>query len=263
MGDFGTKHLMGLFWLSAVIFLALVILLRFRKAKGKGTSYDLWVIRGAALFMWGWELVKTVYMIRAESFGGIGNYPAFMLPLHICSMALYAYVVIGFFPGRLADFLKPFGYATMMLVTSIILVIPASSGILGNRPDWAFVSENIMPFQSFFYHGSLIFVPLYMVLSGFYRPKVKDTGKAVVALFSTALVAFVSNKLLMVTDFMMLEVGNGNPFQSMVESSYGLYVLILASVAVFGTFVVLGVSELFLMLSKTALFGQKKAEQTR
>ncbi|MCF7932137.1 MAG: YwaF family protein [Acholeplasmataceae bacterium] len=251
MDNFGYKHLMGLFWLFAVIFLALVLLLRFRKAKRKGTQFDLWVIRGAALFMWAWEGVKTVYMIRSESFGGVGNYPAFMLPLHICSMALYAYVIIGFKPGKLANFMKPFGFATMMLVTSLILVIPASSGILGDVPNWSFVSENIMPFQSFFYHGSVVFVPLYMVLSGFYKPKASDTWKALVVTFATAAVAFTANKLLLVTDFMMLEVGNGSPFKSMVEDQYALYVLLLGAIVALGTFILLGLFELGAMILKT------------
>jgi hypothetical protein len=253
MQNFGYKHLLGLFWLFAIIFIALVILLRIRKLKKKGLSYDLWVIKGATIFIWAWEFIKTVYMIRSESFGGVGNYPAFMLPLHICSMALYTYLIIGFFPGKLADFIKPFGFATMLVVTSIILIIPYSSGILGNLNHWQFVPENIMPFQSFLYHGTLVFVPLYMVLSGFYQPKLKDVWKAMTTLAVTAVFATIMNKLLLTTDFMTLERGIGNPFQYLVADNYFLYILILTSITTVAMVVVLGLSELILLIKNQSV----------
>jgi hypothetical protein len=261
MQNFGFKHLFGLFWLFGLIFIMLVILLRIRKLHQKGESYDLWVIKGATIFIWAWEFIKTVYMIRSESFGGVGNYPAFMLPLHICSMALYAYFIIGFFPGKLANFIKPFGFATMLVMTSIILAIPYSSGILGNLNHWRFVSDNIMPYQSFLYHGTLVFVPLYMVLSGFYRPKLKDIWKAMTTLAVVAVFATVMNKLLLVTDFMTLEHGNGNPFQFLIADQYLLYLVILTVITGFAMFVVLGISELIIMIKEHTLKKNEKAEQ--
>jgi hypothetical protein len=261
MQNFGFKHLFGLFWLFGLIFITLVILLRIRKLHRKGESYDLWVIKGATIFIWGWEFVKTVYMIRSESFGGVGNYPAFMLPLHICSMALYAYIIIGFFPGKLANFIKPFGFATMLVMTSIILAIPYSSGILGDLNHWRFVPDNIMPYQSFLYHGTLVFVPLYMVLSGFYKPRLKDIWKAMTTLAVVAVFATIMNKLLLVTDFMTLEYGNGNPFQFLIADQYLLYLLILTVITGFAMFVVLGLSELILMIRHHSLRRSEKAKQ--
>jgi energy-converting hydrogenase Eha subunit A len=244
MGDFGIKHLTGLAWLFSIIITLLVTLLHIRKEKQNKERFDLAVIKGTTIFIWGWEFVKTVYMIKSPDFGGVGNYPAFMLPFHICSMALYAYLIIGFKPGKLADYIKPFGFATMLLVTLLILTIPASSGIMGNLPHWKFVSENTLPYQSFLYHGSLVFVPLYMMLSGFYQPKIKDIGKATVTLLAVACFAFVLNKILGVTDFMTIEKGNGNPFQYLIEDSYLLYLLILASITTAGTTFFLAVGQL-------------------
>lgn len=244
MGDFGIKHLTGLAWLFSLIIGLLIALLYIRKKQQNLIAYDLWVIKGAAIFIWFWEMIKTIYMIKSPDFGGVGNYPAFMLPLHICSMGLYAYLIIGFKPGKLADYIKPFGFATMLLVTLLILTIPASSGIMGNLPHWKFVKDNTLPFQSFLYHGTLVFVPLYMLLSGFYKPRMKDIGKATVSLFVVAIFAFIVNKVLGMTDFMTLEYGNGNPFQFLIENRYVLYILVLASVSIFGTFVFLAIGEL-------------------
>jgi hypothetical protein len=243
MGNFESKHLLGLVWLFTLIAVLLIGLLTLKKRKHYGSEFDRKVVAGAALFVWGWEAVKTIVIFNSPAFSGVGVYPAFMLPFHICSMALYAYWVIGFHPGKFADYIKPFGFATMILVTLLILAIPASSGILGNLPNWSLVSENILPFQSFLYHGTLVFVPLYMVLSGYYRPHVKDTGKAALTLLGTAIFAFTLNKILGVTDFMTLEYGNGNPFQPILLTNYPLYLLILGSIAIGGTALILFIGQ--------------------
>jgi hypothetical protein len=248
MGNFGFKHLTGLLWLFVVIASLLIILLQIKKKKGYGRSYDIKVIAASAVFIWAWEVIKTIVIFNSPAYGGVGDYTAYMLPFHICSMGLYAYWIIGTRPGKLADFITPFGFSTMILVTSLILTIPDSSGILGGVPNWSFVPDNILPFQSFFYHGTLVFVPLYMVLSGYYRPRVKDTWKATATLAFTAVVAVILNKLLKVTDFMTLEYGNGNPFQPILQRSYFLYILILGSIAIGGTALILFVAEL---LTKT------------
>ena len=131
--DFGYKHLTGLAWLFTLIATLLIVLLVVKKKYKFGENYDRAVIRYTAYFMWAWEIVKTFRMINCADYGPIGYYPLWMAPFHICSMALYAYPIISSKRhGNLAEWVMPFGYAVMMIVTSIILTIPASSGILGN-----------------------------------------------------------------------------------------------------------------------------------
>lgn len=245
MGNFGSKHLLGLAWLLPSIAVLLVVLLVLRKKKGYGESFDRKVILGASIFIWAWEAVKTIYIFNSPAYTAAGAYSAYMLPFHICSMALYAYPAIVSRHRRLADFVKPFAFAVTLLVTSILLVVPDFAGILGNLPDWRFVSDNILPFQSFCYHGTLLFVPLYMVLSGFYRPRLRDIGKAAAVLFATAAFAVMMNKLLQgATDFMTLEHGWGNPFNYLIADRYWLYLLILSAIAVGGSAITLGIAEL-------------------
>jgi uncharacterized membrane protein YwaF len=240
VSDFGFKHLLGLSWLSILIIVALVLTLHFKKKYAKGVNYDRAVIRYTCYFMWAWEIIKTIRIFNGADYGAVGDYTAYMLPFHICSMALYAYLIIGSkHPGKLSEYVKPFGFATMLLVTMIILIIPASSGILGDQNNWNFIYDNLLPYQSFLYHGSLVFVPLYMILSGFYKPKYKDIIKATVVLLVVACFSFTLNKILGVTDFMMLEFGWGNPFAFLIEKSYWLYLLILASIAIGGTSIVI------------------------
>ena len=259
MGNFGSKHLFGLLWLFSVIGIVLLVLLIIRKKNHYGNRYDRKVIMGAAIFMWIWEIIKSIYMIKSEAFGGVGDYPSYMMPLHICSMGLYAFPVIAYKEGKLADFVKPFAFAVMLLMTSIILTIPDSSGIMGNLPHWGFTYENTLPYQSFLYHGSLVFVSLYMVLSGFYRPHISDIGKAMAVLFVVAAFAFTVNKVLGTTDFMTLEFGNGNPFQSLIAKNYPLYILLLFSISAGGTGLVLGVSDLGVSLREKRVMNAYEA----
>jgi uncharacterized membrane protein YwaF len=250
MGNFGPKHLLGLLWLFSLICVLLVFLLTLKKKMNFGYTYDQKVIRWASLFMWGWEVVKTIYIFRSDAYSGVGNYPSFMMPFHICSMALYVFPLVALNNRKLADFVKPFAFAVMLIMTMIILTIPDSSGIMGNEANWNFTYENILPYQSFLYHGTLVFVPLYMVLSGFYRPQIRDIGKALLVLLIVAAFAFSLNKALGTTDFMTLEFGNGNPFQWLLRENYILYLLVLIAVSSVGTLFVLSVSMMLINLSK-------------
>ena len=243
--DFGTKHLTGLAWLLPLIAIVLTVLLTIKKKRNLGETFDKAVIRYTCYFMWAWEIVKTIRMVNYPDYGPVGHYPMWMAPFHICSMALYAYLIIGSKKeSKLAEWVKPFGYAVMMLVTSIILAIPASSGILGPVENWSLCFDNILPYQSWLYHGCLLFVPLYMVLSGFYRPCWSDIYKGATVLGVTAVFAQTLNFVLEGSnaDFMMLRYGNGNPLAFLLTDSPALYYILLASVAVGGMAIVLAVT---------------------
>ena len=244
--DFGTKHLTGLAWLFSLIAIVLVILLVIRKKKNYGESFDRAVIRYTCYFMWAWEVIKTIRMVNYADYGPVGTYPLWMAPFHICSMGLYAYLIIGSKrPCKLAEWVKPFAYAVLLIVSSIILVIPASSGILGHIDDWSFRFENLLPYQSWLYHGCLPFISFYMVLSGFYRPKWSDIYKAAAVLAIVATGAQILNYTFEGSgaDYMTLRYGNGNPFAYLLHGDNPmLYYLLLTVVAVGGTALVLTIT---------------------
>ena len=244
--NFSPKHFIGLGWLFALIAIMLTTLLIIRKKFNKGEKFDRAVIRYTCYFMWAWEIIKTIRMINHPDYGPVGYYPLWMAPFHICSMGLYAYLIIGSKrPGKLAEWITPFGYAVMMIVTSIILVIPASSGILGTVPNWSFCFDNILPYQSFFYHGCILFVPLYMVLSGFYRPRWFDIFKAISTLSVVATFAQILNFTLEGSgaDFMTLRYGNGNPFAFLLQSGTpALYYIVVGAIAFGGTALIIAIT---------------------
>ena len=241
--DFGYKHLVGLAWLFTLIGVMLTVLLLIRKKYKLDAKYDRAVIRYTCYFMWVWEIIKTFRMINCADYGPIGYYPLWMAPFHICSMGLYAYLIIGAKrPSKLAEWVKPFGYAVLLLVTMIILIIPNSSGILGTVENWSFVFDNILPYQTFLYHGCLVFVPLYMVLSGFYRPQWRDIYKAAAVLVCVAAFAQTLNFALEGSgaDFMTLRYGNGNPFAFLLQGDAPiLYYLVLSGVSIGGISIII------------------------
>ena len=238
--DFSPKHLIGLLWLFSLIAIVLAILLIIKKKYKLDDKFDRAVIRYTCYFMWAWEIIKTIRLVNDGSgiYGPVGQYPVWMAPFHICSMGLYAYLVVGSKrPGKLAEWVNPFAYAVLLIVSSIILVIPASSGILGNVPDWSFTFENLLPYQSWLYHGSLVFVSFYMALSGFYRPKWSDIYKGATVLAVLAAFAQTLNYVFEGSnaDFMTLRYGNGNPFAFLLHSETPmLYYLLLSVVAIGG-----------------------------
>ena len=255
--NFGYKHLIGLAWLFSLIAVLLIVLLSIRKKCKLGERFDKAVVRYTCYFMWAWEIVKTIRMINHADYGPVGMYPLWMAPFHICSMALYAYLIIGSKKQtKLAEWVKPFGYAVMLVVTLIILTIPASSGILGSVTNWSMVFENLLPYQSWLYHGCLVFVPLYMVLSGFYRPRWSDLYKSTTVLVIVAAFAQSLNFILEGSnaDFMTLRYGNGNPLAFLLTDTPAMYYIILSVVAI-------GVTSLVLVVTKLIIDGMEKRKQ--
>ena len=235
--DFGYKHLTGLAWLFTLIAVLLVVFLLIKKKWNLGEIFDRALIRYTCYFMWATDILKSIDMINHDVYGPVGYYPLWMGPFHICSMALYAYLIIGSkHPGKLSKYVTPFGFSTMLVVTCIILAIPASSGILGAVEDWSFCYENFMPYQSWIYHGCLVFVPLYMVLSGFYVPKWSDILRSMSVLLVTAAFAQTLNYVFdgSGADFMTLRYGNGNPFAFLLAENPALYYLVLAGASIAG-----------------------------
>ena len=158
------------------------------------------------------------------------------------SSSSFAGCIMG--AGKLAEWVMPFAYAVMMIVTSIILIIPASSGILGFVEDWSFCKDNILPYQSWLYHGSLLFVAFYMALSGFYRPRWSDIYKGATVLAVTAAFSQTLNYVFdgSGADFMTLRYGNGNPFAFLLADTPALYYLLLAAFSIGGMSLIIAIT---------------------
>ena len=233
--DFGYKHITGLLWLLPLIAVVIAVLLIIKKKYKFDEKFDRAVIRYAFYFIFIWEIIKTVRIVNYPDYGPVGHYPLWMAPFHICSMSFYVYPIIGSkHPGKLAEWVTPFGYSVLMIVTSIILAMPGSAALLGETPNWSFCFDNILPYQTWLFHGTLLFVSFYMALSGFYKPKWSDIYKAITVLCVLAACATVLNFTLEGSgaDYMTLRYGNGNPFAFLLQGENPtLYYIVLSAIS--------------------------------
>ena len=106
----------------------------------------------------------------------------------------------------------------------------------------------------------IVFVPLYMALSGMYKPRWSDIYKGATVGVVVGAFALGLNYILEGSgaDFMTLRYGNGNPLAFLIEKSHVLYILVLvvAVVAVMSLIIAITIGIRKLIEKKRA----KKAE---
>jgi len=230
---FGPKHLVGTLAILILIVISLILALKYKK-NPKTT------LKISASLLIVLELWKYMYVMRQS-----GSLPSYMFPLQLCSFSLYAMPIIAFGNGRISQFVKPFGYAIGLLSGLLVLALPTT--VLGNADFWIPYENDILPYISFLYHGNMIFFSLYLVFSKQYVPKIKD---GIVAYGCLAVVAFVAGlvNLYLLTDFMFLRTGNGNPIQ-FILTNHG-YVPYLLTMVILGTILIYSVFFTSVILSK-------------
>lgn len=217
---FGTKHLVGTLVVSILIAVLLIYLLKVKK----DTNHYL-VLKVAALFLITLELIKYTYALLTYD-----SFPYHFIPMQLCSFSLYLMPLVAFTKEKVSKFFMPIAYSIGVLAGLIVLLYPAT--VLGGDIDWVPLSDNILPVQSFLYHGTMIFFSLYLVMSKLYRPTFADYGKVFIALMVFASLAAVTN-LIFDTDMMFLNTANGSPFQFLLIE-YGRLVYVLAMVLLAG-----------------------------
>ncbi|MDR2867716.1 MAG: YwaF family protein [Acholeplasmatales bacterium] len=196
---FGTKHLIGLLVSFISITLALVLSLIFiKKEKTK-----LWFLRGLIISLWTLEFVKYVMLLAQDGHIGYGNFP-----LQLCSIPLYVFGVAVFGRTKAVSFAKATSF--FLFLPGLITIIYPSNVLFAEVP-W---SENyFLNFSmiSFVYHSIMIFFGLYIITSGFYKPKGLDFVKIILVMGGFAVLSILLNNLIDGASYMMLGVPYGMP----------------------------------------------------
>lgn len=208
---FGSKHLIGI---AYVIVLITVLLLTNKDKDYKANKLMMLKLSIAFILL---EAIKlTVMTIRDSSF------PMNHLPLHLCSLPLYLYPILYFAKkdSILEKFVKPAAFAGVLAATIIALIVPTN--ILGSNDVWLPFDNNFFPLLSFTYHGIMLFAPIYLVNSGYYKISLKDIPKALGVTSVLMIFAMIANALLD-RDFMLLNTGNGSPLQFLLDNSQLVY----------------------------------------
>lgn len=217
---FGEKHLFGSGLIFIFVFLFLW-LLRPQTNQGqqhKQHKFLLNLFTGLFLLV---ELTRLILLIRRD--GGLAIY---QLPLNLCSVPLYLYpsLSLGHRSPLVKTWLMPAAFSTVMLAGLVALLIP--SNILGVSLFWLPIENNLVEIASFVYHGLMIAAPLALIKVGYYQPKMKDIRFALFFTGAFAVLAMIVNHYTN-QDFLLLNYGNGSPFQFLINSSKLVYQLVM------------------------------------
>lgn len=211
---FGDKHLFGTGFLFLAVFMFLLLLKKKGADLNKQQRFYLYLFTGLFLVI---ETLRLIFLFIRD--GGLAIY---QLPLNLCSVPLYLYPAISLDKknGRLKKWLMPAAFATTMLAGLIALLIPTN--ILGPEMFWLPIDKNYVEIASFTYHAVMIAAPLALIKLDFYKPKMSDIGYALAFTAGFAAVAMTVNALTN-QDFLLLNYGNGSPFQFLITDSKLLY----------------------------------------
>lgn len=216
---FGPKHITGMLVTFAVIAALLVLLFTVFRKHDHGR-----VLKVAAIFLLFLEACKYAY-----AFVVYGHFPLHFIPMQLCSFSLYLMPIIAFSKGGVRRFFMPTTFAVGLLAGLITLAYPAT--VLGGPYGWEMITENILPYISFAYHGTMIFFSLYLLFSREYQPEAKDYPLAYGTLVGFGVMAIVTNAIFD-TDMMFLNTGNGSPFQFILtDMGRGAYMTFMMAIA--------------------------------
>ncbi len=211
---FGDKHLFGTGFLLLAVFVFLFLLKKSKTDLKKQQRFYLYLFTVLFLVI---ESLRLIFLFIRD--GGLAIY---QLPLNLCSVPLYLYPAISLDKknGRLKQWLMPAAFATVMLAGLIALLIP--SNILGPEMFWLPIDKNYVEIASFTFHAVMIAAPLALIKLDFYKPKLSDVGYALAFTGGFAAIAMTVNALTN-QDFLLLNYGNGSPFQFLITESKLLY----------------------------------------
>lgn len=230
---FGDKHLFG----SGFLFVLVMVFLLWLKQDRQHlqTQQRRYLILFTSLFL-GIEIIRLILLVIRD--GGLAIY---QLPLNLCSVPLYLYPILTIDNKQemWKKWLMPSAFATVMLAGLVALLIP--SNILGNSTSWFPLSENGVEIASFTYHAVMIAAPIALIKLGYYQPKIKDIPYAWMVTGGFAVIAMIVNSLTN-QDFLLLNHGNGSPFQFLIATSRFLYqgVMITLGMVLISLFFIVG-----------------------
>lgn len=226
---FGTKHLIGLLFVVVLITVLFIIV----KRKESNSKKVILIASIAFIIL---EIIKLTTMVINK-----GSFPMNQLPLHLCSLPLYVFPILYFTEegSTVNKFVKPAAFATVLAAGIAALALPTN--ILGNNETWIPFDGNFYPLISFIYHGLMLFVPAYMLYSGYYVPKYSDIPKAMGTTACLMVLAMIAN-VIFDKDYMLLNTGKGSPLQFLLEHGQFVYTFTMIGLGLIVISTILGIT---------------------
>ncbi len=206
---FGKIHIA---WLVCIALAIVVCTLCFLRLKKTGQNRFLKILAIVLLAM---EAYREIVLIAT------GAWEFEVAPLHLCGLAIFIEVLYVFFPDNF------FGEI------SCVLCLPgAASALL--FPDWLrYPTINYINLHGFILHAILCLLPILLLASGTYRPKIRRVWMPIVFLVGSAVILYPLN-VRMGTNFMFLNYPSvGSPFEAVYKAcGYGVYLTVFVAVVI-------------------------------
>lgn len=167
-----------------------------------------------------------------------GNMDFQYLPFQLCGLAVIIEILYLIHPGKFLGEIM------------CIVALPGAFAAL-IFPDWIrYPVVNFMCLHSFIIHGILVMIPLMIMLSGEFMPKLSNIYKVLILFVVTVPIIYVIN-VWQDTNFMFLRWPSGNsPFEDVyVKYGYGTYMIVYGIVVVLVVFGMYGFAKVLEKLS--------------
>ncbi len=224
---FDSLHLM---WLAIGLVAVIVCSIVYKRLKPEGRGRFR---KGIAWILIGDELFKMAILFIG------GNYAVSYLPLHLCSINIFAIAVHAYKPSKMLDnFLYtvciPGALAAMLFPTWTSL--PITSG---------------MHIHSFTVHILLMLYPVVLAINGDIKPELKSMPKSLGLLVILAIPIYIINLLLNTNFMFLMSADPGNPLY-LFEQMWGNHLLGFPVIIAGVLLVMYGPLELIRKLKKKA-----------
>ncbi len=200
---FGKTHIT---WLIGIALTIIIFSAIYLKCSAAAQNRTLKILGSIMLIM---EVYKDCVLIS------IGYMDFQYLPLQLCSIAIFAEALFAFFP---CSFLGE--------LTCVVCLPGAASALI--FPDWLrYPTINFMNLHSFIVHGILVLIPVLMMISRKYTPKIRRIYMPLL-FFAVAAPILYRINVWQETDFMFLNwPSHGSPFETIyLNYGYGCYLAV-------------------------------------
>ncbi len=206
---FGKVHITWLVCITAAI---VVCTFCFLHLKDRGQKRFLLIL---AIILLCLEAYREIVLVAT------GAWEFGLLPLHLCGLAIFIEVLYVIFPKAF------FGEV------SCVLCLPGAASAL-IYPDWlVYPTVNYMNLHSFILHGILCLLPILLLASRRYEPRIKRVWMPAAFLAVSALIIHGIN-VVMKMNFMFIEFPSvGSPFEGVYQAyGYAVYLIVYITVVI-------------------------------
>lgn len=213
----------GHFVLLSITLIVVAIALFFTRKMNKIQTKK--ILRILIVFLWILEIIKIVFNLLIGNSGNPNNY----IPLYYCSLILYAGLLSSFATNKLKKIGDVFISTGAIIGGLFFLFCPNTS--LPAYPMFHYIS-----FQSFIFHGIMLYLGLLFNITNYVNLKISDIKYYATLISGISFVSYIVNKKLE-TNFMFISDNFPNTPVELVYNLTGkFFTIVMIAIQVVGPF---------------------------